>query len=134
MIAGRVWTVERALAQAAIEADEVTARLRAPRHTVGIDVTPAHPDARFGHREELRQLCRRVETHEAGLAAEDADGVPDRAVLRVRHDRVRTGTAGNACVLAGIGWLAGFGVVIAFAVGVGVKNEGRPADSFLRVV
>src|SRR4029077_19845815 len=134
MVAGRIWTVERALAQTAIEADEGAARLRAPRHTIGIDVTAAHPDARFGHCEELRQLCLRVKTHEAGLATEDADGVPDRAVLRIRHDCVGAGTAGNACVLAGVGRLAGLDVVIPLALAVGVDNEGCPPDSFLRVV
>ena len=67
------------------------------------------------------------------MAAEDADRVPDRAVVRIRHHGIGAGSARDAHVLGGVGRLARLGIVVALAVAVGVEHERRPALRFLRV-
>src|SRR5581483_5307048 len=134
VIAGCLRTVERAFAQAAVEADKVSARFRTPGDAICIDVAAADADAGFWHGEELRKLRLRIETQETGLAAEHADRVPDRAVFRIGHDGVRAGAAGDACVLSRFSRLARLGVLVTLAVPVGVEDERRPTNGFLRIV
>src|SRR5262249_6983241 len=134
VIAGRLRTVERPFAEAAVETGKMSARFRAPGNAIRVDVTAADADSRLRHGEELRQLRLGIETQEAGLTAEHADRVPDRAIYRIRHDRVRPRAACNARVLSSIGRLARVGVLIALAVAVSVEDERRPAGRLLRVV
>src|SRR3981081_258569 len=99
MVAGGFRAVERALALAAVEAQELAARPRAPQDSLRVDVAAA--DTQTGRRNvvNLRQLGLRIGAQEAGRAAEDADRVPDRAVLRMRHHGVRAGARDDALVL-----------------------------------
>src|SRR4029078_4957589 len=132
VIARCAWPVERSLAQTPIETHEVPARFRTPRNTVGVNVTTTNSDARFRRSIELGELRLRIEAHEARLSAKDADRVPDRTILRIRHDGVRSRAAGDTRVLGGISWLPRFGEVVTFAIAVGVEDERRPADCFFR--
>ena len=61
------------------------------------------------------------------MPREHADGVPDRAVGRIRHHRVGARAAGDALVLGGIDRLVRLDVFVALAVAVGVEHERRPA-------
>src|SRR5262249_49334676 len=115
VVAGRVRAVERAFALAAVEADERAVRARSPEDAIPIDIDAAHPDSLLRDGVEFAQLGLGIEAQEPRRSGESVERVPDRAVGRMRHHRVRTG-AGNAHVLAGLGRLAGFGVFVDFAV------------------
>src|SRR6185436_18829977 len=83
VIAGRLGTVQRRLALASIEADEMAARRRAPQHTVPVDVAAADTERRHRHVVDFGQPGLRVEAGETRGRAEHADRVPDAAVGRV---------------------------------------------------
>src|SRR5262249_47138814 len=132
VIAGRLRAVERGLAPATVEADERAVRARPPQDAVLVDVAPAHADAFLRNRVELRQLRLRVEAQEAGATDEHVDGVPDRAVGRMRHHGVGTGTR-DARVLARLGRLVRLGPLVELAVAVRVQHERRPTLRLGRV-
>src|SRR5262249_7052662 len=116
VIAGGLRPVERALAQAAVEAADVAAREGDPHHALRIDVAAAHAEARHRHVVDLGE--RRLRRIGAGSKPHDrtgvgADGAPDRAVDRVRHHRVEH--LANAPILARIEWLVRLGVFAALA-------------------
>src|SRR3954452_1767808 len=77
MIAGGSRPIERALALAAIEAAEVTARQRRPDHAALVDVAATDSERRRRNIEHLRQSGRRVKSQKPRRAAEDAYRVPD---------------------------------------------------------
>src|SRR5215469_333047 len=99
MIAGGGRTVERPLAFAAIEAAKVTARQRRPDHAVAVDITAADSECRRRHVEYFRQSSRRIKSQERRSSAEYTDRVPDGAVDRRRHHRVRPRTRDDPLVL-----------------------------------
>src|SRR5262249_55851654 len=127
VVAGRVRAVERALALAAIEAHEAAVRGRAPDDAVLVDVAAADAVALLRHVVDFRQFRLRIVTQEARRAAEHADGVPDRAVGRMRHHSVGTGAPGDALVLGGIGRGVRLDELVELAIAVGVEHERRPA-------
>src|SRR5438128_1311147 len=88
VVAGRARAIQRVLAFAAVEADQAAVRARAPEHAVLVDVTAANADAFLRNSVKLRQFGLGIEAHEARLADEYVDGVPDRAVGRMRHHGV----------------------------------------------
>src|SRR4051795_253403 len=126
VVAGRIRPVERALAFAAVEADERAVRARAPKHSVLVDIAATNANAFFRDGVELRDLGVGIEAHEPRCTGKHVDGVPDRAVARMRHHGVGAGTR-DAHVLAGLRRRAGFGVFVDLAIAVGVENERRPA-------
>src|SRR4051812_11207151 len=129
VIAVCIRPVQRVLAFAAIEADQAAVRARAPEHAVLVDVAAANADAFLRNGIELRQFGLGIEAHEAGLTNERVDGVPDRAVGRMRHHGVRAGAC-DPHVLVRLRRRARLGVFVDLAVAVGIENEGRPALRF----
>src|SRR6185295_179731 len=127
MIAGGRRTVERALALAAVEADQAAVRGRAPGDAILVDVAAADAVAFLRHVVDLRQAGCRIEAQEAGVAGEHADRVPDRAVGRIGHHRIGTGAGHDALVLGRIVRLVGLDELVALAVAVAVEDERRPA-------
>src|SRR5262245_62806683 len=126
VIAGGSGPIERTLALAPIKADESAVRARPPKHAVLVDVAAAHPNAFFRDGVELAELALRIEAQESRRAGEHVEGVPDRAVGRVRHHGVGT-RARDSHVLARLrrlSWLAPF---VDLAVAAGVEHERRPA-------
>src|SRR6266545_3955480 len=90
VVAGRSGPVERTLALAPIEADQRAVRARSPEYAVLVDVAAAHADAIFRDAVELAELGLGIEAQESRRAGEDVEGVPDRAVGRLRHHGVGT--------------------------------------------
>src|SRR4029077_6665808 len=82
MIAGSGRPIERAIELAAVKAAEVTPRQPGPDHAVAVDIAAEDSERRPGNVEHLRQSGLRVKSQERRRTAEDADGVPDRAVYR----------------------------------------------------
>src|SRR5262249_34430222 len=87
----RAWPVERPLAPAAVQACEVTARQRPPRHAFAVDVEAAHAEAGWRHLVDLGQ--RRLRGIRAQLNANHPAGMtdvraPDGAVGRAERDPV----------------------------------------------
>src|SRR5262249_52083882 len=112
---------------------EMAARLRAPRHTVGVNVAAADTRTWFRHVVYFRKLGLRIVAQEAGVTAEYADGIPDGAVLRIRHHCIGAGTGDDALVFRRISRLIGIDEIVAFAVSVDVEHERRPTDGFFLV-
>src|SRR5262249_21353607 len=88
-----------------------------------VDVAAAHANALLRNDVELRELGLGIETQEAGRAV--VDGVPDRAVGRMRHHGIWTGGR-DSHVLARFRRLGRFGLLIDVTVGVGVDASWRP--------
>ena len=127
VIAGRLRSVERTFALAAIERPEVTARERHPDHAFRIDVAAADAKAGRGNVIDLgdRGLRRIASEHDAHDGARVAAiRAPDRSVLRVRHDGVEADV--HPLVLRRIHRLIGLDIGVALAVAVGVEHERRP--------
>ena len=127
VVAGRLRAVERGLALAAVEAADVAARERHPHDALAVDVAAARAEARHRDVEHLGQLRVGIVTHHAAASRKHPDGIPDRAIGRIRHDRVGAGAAGDAHILGGIYRLIGLGVLVSLAVAVDVEDERRPA-------
>src|SRR5580704_7939625 len=79
MIAGRLGTVERTLALAAIESAEMAASQRHPDHALTVDIAAARAKARHRGVIDFRELGLGIEAGDATAAGENADRVPDRA-------------------------------------------------------
>src|SRR5262249_59474815 len=107
MIAGRLRAVERSLTLAPIEAADVAARERYPHHALAVDIAAARAEARHRDIEDLGQLRVGIVAHHAAAAGEHPDGVPDRAIGRIRHHGIGARAAGDAHVLAGVHRLVG---------------------------
>ena len=127
VIAGRLRSVERALALAAIEAAEWP--LASDTQT-----TPCCRCRRRARRSPASARCRSRRApspagSSRGRAArprrECRDGAPDRAVDRARHHGVEARV--DALVLGRIDRLVRLDVGVALAVAVGVEDERRPA-------
>src|SRR5258707_467476 len=119
MIAGGVRPVQRTLALAAVEADQMASGAGAPEHAVCVDIAAAQTHGLFRQRIELAELGLWIEAQESRRTTEYARRVPDRAVLRIRHHRVRPGAGIEAHVLAGLG-LTRLGELVELAVAGGV--------------
>src|SRR5579864_8670676 len=129
-IPGRVRSVERTLAFAAIEAAEMAAAERHPDHALAVDIAAARTEA--GHWDVIdlgERRRRRVgperNAYYTARAAQDADRSPDRTVSRTWHDGVEP--AANALVLGRIDRLVGLDIVGALPVAFGIEHEGGPA-------
>ena len=128
LIAGCLWSVQRTLALAAVEAAQMAARERHPHDALRVDVAAA--DAEAGRRDVidlgergLRRILSQDDANDrAGVAAVRT---PDRSVHRARHDRVEAGL--DALVLRRIDGLIGLDVRVALAVAVRVEDERRPS-------
>ena len=70
---------------------------------------------------------RGVEAQKSRRPGKHADRVPNRAVARMRHDRVGAGARHDTLVLARIDCLVRLDVLVALAVAIGVEDERRPA-------
>src|SRR5262249_8905159 len=126
---------EAPLALAAVEARDVPARERDPRHTAAVDVESAHAVAGRWNSIDFGQ--GRLGRIRAGLQPQNETGMtdvrsPDRAVDRVVGDAVEAET--DARVLGGIAGLIRLDPRVALAVAVGVDDERRPALRFPGVV
>src|SRR5438874_13519057 len=91
-----------------------------------VTVTTAAAGAILRNGVELGQSGLRAEAHESGLTRKHVDGIPDRAIGRMRHHRVGAG-ASNPHVLVRLRRRAGLGVVVDLAIAIGVENPWRPA-------
>src|SRR4030095_11736573 len=119
--------VERSFTLAPVEAADVAARERHPQHSLAVDVAAARAEARHRDVEDLRQLRVGIVAHDTAAGGAYPHSVPDRALGRIRHHGVGARAAGDAHVLAGVHWLIGLDIFVAFAVAIGVENERRPA-------
>src|SRR5262249_2682096 len=113
VVAGGVRAVEWALALAPVEAREMAARVRPPRDAVLVDVAAADAEGRQRHVVDFGQSRCGIEANERWRAAEDAGGVPDRAVDRVRHHGIGSRTRHDPLVLGRARRLVGLDVTSA---------------------
>src|SRR5687767_14069378 len=80
MVPGGLGAVQRALALAPVEADEMAARARAPQHAVPVNVSAAYAVAGRWHVEHLGKLGLGIEAQKSRCAGKHAHRVPDRTI------------------------------------------------------
>ena len=126
--------VETTRALATVEAGDVAARQRHPRHAKAVDVEATHAvsgrrDPVDFHERGLRRIRPELESQDVPRVADVR--APDGAIGRAVRDAVEPEP--DPFVLRGIVRLIGLDVRVALAVAVGVDHQRRPALRFPRV-
>src|SRR5437867_5480476 len=142
MLTRRVWTIERCLAFAPIEAGELAARQCCPHYILAVDIHAARskPGSRCfrvveWHLVVFRQcrvgrIASRNEAYDA--AGHTERGSPNGAINRTRANAVERNI--DPLILRWIHWLIDIYKRVTLTVAVGIKDEWGPALSLLFVL